>query len=495
METDNKFISNFLILKIVLVIISLFAFLVKKDAVFFVAGFLVYSVSFLIYYFLNRGFNKEKPEGRQAFIALNPSFISTALVLIVLYYICKTVDISATRVPLLLFGLGLASDALFVVLAGRKMSLKNAVVNAASSMQSGFYLHIAVIFSVILGSYHFSGDSYLPLLPFYFTVFAFALCLVFSIIMNTGMKPSASNILHFVYAVLLLILGFFVVKMIVKDINYFYCIAAGIVSAFVISLVSCYNESEDKSINLSVLAVLILVGILWASFKFARGYGLSLCAVGFLADLLLLLPFMVYKYNNEEGSLFKNAVKVLTVAGFVLILVLNVRIFIQFTRLYEIGINLNNGYFIVGVMLGLFLPLIIEIDALFNPFKSSISRVSGLFFTGFNYIALLILAGFSIVCVTMFLGIEPLAAVLIGLIAAGAVSFIHLFKYKIDDPVWNTSLGSLWIIIGIAAYPVMRTLTPVLGDISRIQKIGMVLVLLLIVLVFYVAGGYSRKQA
>lgn len=480
-ENIKKFLIDIWKFKIIWFIILIPLMFVRQDALFFIKGTATYTVALTIYFLLAQKLDTEKPS-KISFIALNPALISSLFVAIMLFYICRTVNMTVTAAPFLLFALGLSADALFCVLAVKRLTKDQFIINAAETVQANFYFHAAVIAAIILGLRHFAGQVLGFWAVFYIYVFSVAAIAVFSVILNTKMRHNSYGSIYLVFVLALLGISFLVLNSTIKNADYFYCVAAGLISAFVIFVLSLYEETKGRFFNLSVLAILILIGNLWISFKFARGFGLSLCAIGFLESAVLFAPFIMRE--KEEVKNFAAAARILNSASFLLLLVLVLRLFIQSAKLYEAGINLNNGYFIVGLIIGLFLPVLIEGDRFLNPHKED-APGRGIIFTSFNYLALMFLALVSIAVINIFLDIEPVCAVLMGLAAAGAVSFAHLFIERRDDIVWSASLGSLWIFTGFAAYPMIKRLSPLVYEFSRLQKIEIAAGLLLIILVFY----------
>lgn len=489
----KKFISDIWKFKLVWLILLAIPFLFitphtgKKSMLFFyILGSFVYTVTLTLYYINNMVKKSYIEKTNPLLMFFNAGIIrSTFLILLVFFLMQKMCGVRSVFVWAY-FAAGLASDALFLVLAGKKLGGDNQVISIAKSMQQSFYYHMAAIAAVMLGLYHFSGTLTGVLAAGYIIAFSLCLAVVFNFIMRAETRQAVYDVFYAVFIAVFLAGSYFIIISLIKNVNYFYCIAGGAVSAFIVMILFLHNEN-NKFIN-AALSVLILIGNLWISFKFAAGYGLSLCAIGFLTNIYILQPLYIYKEETE----IKMVVKVLETAGLFFVLILLARLFMQVSGLYSEGINLNNGYFIVGLALGLFLPIFTEADTLLNPYKSDEGKPVSIFIIALNYIVLFILAKLSIGAILVFLGIEPLFSALMGLSLAALAAFVYMFKNKTEDVIWNTSLGSLWAFLGLLAF-MMYPYNNILGDFSRMQKIGMILGVLIIVLVAYLWTGYRRQ--
>lgn len=490
----KKFIADIWKFKIVWLILLAIPFLFitphtgKKSMLFFyILGSFVYTVTLTLYYINNMVKKSYIEKPKAPFIFFNSGIIrSTVLIALAFFVMQKMCGIRSVFVWAY-FAAGLASDALFLVLASKKLGCDSQIISVSKSMQQSFYYHMAAISAVMLGLYHFSPALTGVWAVVYITAFSLCAALVFNFIMHTEMRQSVYEIFYALFIVVYLAGSYFIVSSLIKNVNYFYCIAGGAVSAFIIMILFLRND-DNKFIN-AVLSVLILIGNLWISFKFAAGFGLSLCAIGFLTSIYILQPLYIYKEETE----IKMSIKVLEAAGLFFVLTLLARLFMQVSGLYGVGINLSSGYFVVGLALGLFLPIFVEADTLLNPYKSAIEKSCCIYMTALNYIVLFILAKFSIGAIFIFLGIEPVSSALMGISLAALVAFVYIFKNKTEDTIWNTSLGSLWVLLGLLAF-IMYPYNDILGELSRMQKIGMISGVLTIILIVYLIINKKQKN-
>jgi len=489
----KKFISDIWKFKIAWLILlaAMFLFIPphtgKKNMLFFfILGSFIYTLTFTLYY-INNMVKKsyiEKPNPQIIFF--NAGIIrSTVLIVLAFFLMQKMCGVRSVFIWAY-FAAGLASDALLLVLASKKLGGDNEIISVAKSMQQSFYYHMAAIAAVMLGLYHFSGTLTGVLAVGYIITFSLCAALVFNFIMRVETRQAAHDIFYALFIAVFLAGSYFIVTSLIKNVNYFYCIAGGAISAFIIMALFLRNI-DNKFIN-AALAALILIGNLWISFKFAAGFGLSLCAIGFLTNMYVLQPLYIYKEESE----IKSGVKVLEAAGLFFVLVLLARLFMQVSGLYSEGISLSSGYFIVGLALGLFLPTFVEADTLLNPYKSGAEKSSSIYITVLNYIVLFILAKIAIVAVFIFLGIEPVFSALMGISMAAMVAFVYMFKNKTEDAIWNTSLGSLWALLGLIAFLVYPYID-ILNEFSRMQKIGMILLVLIAVFAAYIFANKRTK--
>lgn len=485
----KKFISDIWKFKLAWLILLAIMFLfvpphTGKRSVFFffVAGSFIYTITFALYY-INNMVKKsyiEKPNPQIIFF--NAGIIRSTVLIVVAFFLMQKMCGIRSVFIWASFAAGLASDALLLVLASKKLGGDNEIINIAKSMQQSFYYHMAAIAAVMLGLYHFSPALTGVWAAGYIIAFSLCAALVFNFIMRVETRQAAYDIFYALFIAVFLGGSYFIVTSLIKNINYFYCIAGGAISAFIIMALFLRN-ADNKFIN-AALSALILIGNLWISFKFAAGFGLSLCAIGFLTSIYVLQPLYIYKEETE----MKVGVKVLEAAGLFFVLVLLARLFMQVSGLYSEGISLSSGYFIVGLALGLFLPIFVEADALLNPYKSDVEKPSSIYIMALNYIILFILAKLAVGAIFIFLGIEPVFSALMGISMAALVAFVYMFKNKAEDAIWNTSLGSLWALLGLIAF-MAYPYSDILGDLSRMQKIGMIVTVLMVVLAVYLWVG------
>lgn len=457
----------------------------KKGVVLlFAAGSVIYTLTMSIYYLLIQKAGVP-PEKKQSAVLFNPILLSTLLLLAVILCVSKVYGLHGVVLWEALAA-GLAVDALLLVLAAKKMAgTDDLAVPLAQNMQGAAYLHSSVLISIILSIYHFTPELSGTYAAIYLAGAGLICGIIFSLFLNTQTRQNFAAIICIIFIAAFLFLGFIIINGTIKNINYFYCLAAGSISSLIILML--YSSRGNKLSN-SILSLLILMGNLWISFKFARGYGLSLCATGFLSCLYVLGPFAFINTGAEDKD-FKFNSKIITAGGLFLVLILLLRLFIQISGMYQEIVGLGSGYFVVGIVLGLFLPFLVEADTLLNPYKSENTKECCIVKTGLNYFAVLLLALFSIALINIFLEIEPLCAAFMGIALASAVSFIYMLKNEKQDSIWNASLGSLWIFMPLSAC-MLFPYKDFIAELSRLQKIEIVSVLLLVILGVYL---YTQK--
>lgn len=236
-------------------------------------------------------------------------------------------------------------------------------------------------------------------------------------------------------------------------------VAAG--SALVAVLLSFSTRGIKDSIVAALVGSLVWLGVATAAFSFAKGYGLALAAlVGICSTLLLgdrrgvawcapMIAMAVYRFARLE--------------------------FPDVTRAFDIG----QHYAIVGLLLGLLLPLIVvEWGRSMANGKTWATTLAA------TLAGVALLTGTSLA--VAFLGAKGASGLIIGFIASSALSGI---KGESAKTAMSISLGlGTWTVVSIGALTAQQ-------EMARPEKVKFVLSVGAVVLILSVAAwGLTRLK-
>lgn len=457
----------------------------------FIAGFLIPSVVFTL-----QIFNLKKPQTQKS-TKSNSSILvlfTLGLILPVCGIISRFYGITAVGLWIYLI-LGLSLNLLWIKIAARKQTEDQLILISVEHLEYNLFLGLAVITALILGSYHFASGATGAWMPFYLGCFLFLSYYLTILVVIFKDNIYKSFIWQIIFSSLIfLALSFWLIFNTTGNLSYFYSLLLGqITSVLILVLInSSVQIKKELDLTVAVFIILFILGIFWSAFKLALGFGLCLSTIGLLSSVGILTNLsLIEEFQKLKLNLGYYFTKIIGLASAACLMLVIFRMFMQTSKLYLEQINLTDGNFIIGIILGIFLPFFFEATGLLNPYRAKGVLVKNIINLIINYLLLLILAFFGLFCVALFLDIYGIAASLIGL-ATGAVVSIFVWCIVKNQHIWETDLLSLWIAWGAAAfilYPYIKNLT----IFTRLQKIEVLSVFIVLVLII-TAFNLTKKE-
>lgn len=349
------------------------------------------------------------------------------------------------------FLLGLAIGMPLLKVGASRFGVSDLAMEKASQIEGASFVLISIVFSFLMCGYHFWQEVTGAWLTLYFAFGIFLAWFVSTLpIMVNKEKPNQGNLLlqFIIFIIVFLGIAYYVNTMLINNLAYFYPVIIGIISALLASGLACTSASKKEGdFTASVLSMLIFLGAVWAGFKLAKGYGISLVALGLISTLGVLNPYKNLEFfakKEETGkpalfNLFYDAILLIGVAG---MLIVGWRIFLQGSGLAYQYVDLSNGNIAVALLLGIIAPLLFQrwrTKLLGNPGKNIVSG-------WLSYILLTIVKFTFLFFMIILFKTEGLSAFIFGICASALMGLVSLGKKEFLQ-VFSASFSSAWVVL------------------------------------------------
>jgi hypothetical protein len=444
------------------------------------------------------------------------------------------------------FIIGSASGLFLLKISSNLIPLPKYKVSS-NKMDTIFLVIQAAFISTILAGYHFSSSNIKTYFPLMVLISIFLSVFISTIPFTLKPEKKIMNILPGQLAVFITIfLGlclFLVLKLNIQNDTsypvYLYTIIAGVVTSVVFIIMMHGSASSVKGVDLSTgaMGLLILIGGIWFSFKWAMSFGITLYSMGLLSVAVMLIPYRSFesivlrdidsKSTQPEPPLqgdpimegtLSNAENIrkpedkiiqtserhltwaalftrgITLAGLVTVLFGLFKVFVQKSPLLSNGLDLAYADISLALFLGIFASLCLEGFSLtgnniFKPFVEGNSKTGILNFT------LSAIAGVVIlISIGILFRVDGLGAFLIGTIIAALLGVFTYFAQRKEEGLYKASLSPLWV--AASAYSIfLIKYKDVPDQLTRLDKQQIVIGMILLISVIYFWAHHNNRKA
>lgn len=389
------------------------------------------------------------------------------------------------------FLLGLAIGMPLLKVGAQRFGVSELAVEKASQIEGASFVLISIVFSFLMCGYHFWQEVTGAWLTLYFAFGIFLAWFIATLpVMLNKEKPNQFNLLlqFIIFIIVFLGIAYYVNTRLINNLAYFYPVIIGIISAVLASGLACASASKkDGDFTTSILSMVIFTGAVWAGFKLAKGYGISLVAMGLISTLGLLNPYKnmeFFKKKEENGkpalfNIFYNAVLLIGVAG---LLIVGWRIFLQGSGLAFQYVDISNGNIAVALLLGIISPLLFQrwkTQCYSKPGENIVSGWLSYIIFGpaiFSFLFLMII----------LFKTEGLSAFIFGICASALMGLVSIGKKEFLQ-VFGASFSSLWVILIASAMLAIKYFDK-LESFTRKQKIEVLIGVIVIGIIVELAS-------
>jgi len=315
--------------------------------------------------------------------------------------------------------LGISLSSLWLIMGEKFIKKTDSLSLSLNKIEASTYLMQGIIMAQVLAGYHFrlkTDAAWTLMIIALVMVLVWILSIVFFRSGRYGMQIMPVQMSFF--AIIFLAIAAYITQKTINNLNYFYPILFGVVSGFLLLAImrdSSFNRGRTD-LMAGALGAILLCGLFWISFRMSLGYGISLGGFG----LLSVAGIVMHHLSLDEKA--KVYLRGLVLMGITAVLIAGWRVFLQKTDLVISGIDLSEGYIMIGLLAGVFLPLFLEGGFMEEkPREGASSAV-------LYYILVIFISALSLFCFGLFLGVPGTAAGFLGLAVASFLCGIYFLS-------------------------------------------------------------------
>lgn len=186
--------------------------------------------------------------------------------------------------------------------------------SVATKIESVMYIIMAVLISTIMAGYHFTNHLSKVYIPLLLLMALYVITLISCAPCSYKKNNKTMNIIPAQSAIfLILFLGVvvFIINKFNVKVDYSYPIICGAITSALFIILLHNSSSSVKGVDLSTgaLAVMLLIGGLWFSYKWALGFGMTLYSIGLLSIATIIVPHRSFETRIVSKERLEMAIK------------------------------------------------------------------------------------------------------------------------------------------------------------------------------------------
>lgn len=428
--------------------------------------------------------------------SLIPGLLLSGLALVELGWMTKQYGVNA-RVQAEYWTLGLSLGLTWSVLVLRANRGWPGAEALCGNLSGAALISLAIGWTLQLASHHFPAPSTAP----WFVIFCgvgllagWALSLAVTAIFSAGQGGRGTTLASSV----MMALAVFCVAgsaqlHLVREAPLLAGVATGFLGALLLSGLAIGGDDQKPDGLAAQATVLMLAALAWVGFKLMMGLGVAVCAVGFLAAWPCAIAMGVAapsRFGMPTPQRFA------ALGGATLALLAAFRVYQEAADLGLSGIDVSDGNVLMALVAGLGLPVLFESvfgrqSATAGEPASSAARAG--FEAVLRFLGVSLVTGLAVVCIGLFAGTAGVGCLILGLALWGVTASAAMAATGSESglPTWRSlPAGLLTAATALIALPWYG----VLADVTREQKLQVVMVVAAAALLGLIVGALSRRK-
>lgn len=270
-------------------------------------------------------------------------------------------------------------------------------------------------------------------------------------------------------------------------------VATGFIGALLLSGLAIGGDDHKPDGLAAQATVLMLAALAWVGFKLMMGLGVAVCAVGFLAAWPCAIAMGVAAPSRHGMPIPQ---RFAALGGATLALLAAFRAYQEAAELGLSGIDVADGNVLMALVAGLGLPVLFESvfgrqPATAGQPASSPARAG--FEAVVRFVGVTLVTGLAVVCIGLFAGTAGVGCLILGLALWGVTASAAMAATGAESglPTWRSLPAGL---LTAAAAMVALPWYSALADVTRAQKLQVVIVVTAAAIVGLILGALARRK-
>lgn len=278
----------------------------------------------------------------------------------------------------------------------------------------------------------------------------------------------------------------------VKEAPLLAAVATGFIGALLLSGLAVGSDDGAPDGMAAQATVLMLAALAWVGFKLMMGLGVAACALGFLAAWPCATAMGVAapsRFGMPTPQRFA------ALGGAALAMLAAFRVYQEAADLALPGIDVSDGNVLMALVSGLGLPVLLE-SVFGRPpataTEADANTLQSVLQAAIRLIGVTLVSGLALLCMALFAGPAGVSCLLLGLALYGVLAAAAMAAIGAEAglPTWRSLPAALLTAtFALVALP----WNDALADVTRLQKVQVVIVVASAMLVALLVSAFSRR--